>query len=407
MSSSPAHRPLRVLNVITRMIVGGAQETALLSCALIDRERLPSEILTGIETGPEGELHTEARDRQVVIHLEPSLVRSFDLAQDLTALLRLARFLKRGRYDIVHTHSSKAGVLGRIAARLAGVPVVVHTVHGWAFVPELPRTLFWLYLVLERLCARLSDRIIVVAEATREEGLALRIGRPAQYQLIRSGIEVEAYRDVALERVTARARLGLPSDAFVVGSVGRLSPQKATPDLVAALERVARAQGNAHLVLVGDGPLRGEVESAVRRLGLTERVHLLGLRRDVPELLRAFDVFALASRWEGLPRVFSQAMAAGLPIVATRVNGASDAITPGENGWLVDVGDTAGMADRLLALAQDPATRQRMGERGRQRADEFSARHMVDQLEELYEGLAAQKGLIDSAKATRKWTPGH
>jgi glycosyltransferase involved in cell wall biosynthesis len=393
-------RTLRVLNVITRMIVGGAQETALLSSALLDRDRFPSEILTGAETGSEGELHTEALVRHVVIHVEPNLVRRFDLARDVIAVLKLARFMRRGRYDIVHTHSSKAGVLGRLAARLAGVRVVVHTVHGWAFVPGLRRSLFLLYLALERLCARLSDRIIVVAETDREEGLALKIGLPAQYQLIRSGIEIEAYRDVALERVVARARLGLPGAAFVVGSVARLSPQKAPLDLVMAFERVARAKEMAHLVLVGDGPLRGEVESAVERLGLMGRVHLLGLRRDVPELLRAFDVFALASRWEGLPRVFSQAMAAGLPIVATRVDGASDAITPGENGWLVEVGDAAALADRLLALAQDPAARQRMGEGGRRRTDEFSARLMVEQLAELYEGLAAQKGLLDRPAST-------
>jgi glycosyltransferase involved in cell wall biosynthesis len=406
MSGSPAPRPLRILFVITRMIVGGAQETALLSSALIDRQRFPSELLTGAETGSEGELHTEALARGVVLHVEPSLVRDFDASRDITALLRLTRFMKRGRYDIVHTHSSKAGVLGRIAARLAGVPVVVHTVHGWAFTPGLSRSLFWLFLVLERVCARLSDRIIVVAEANREDGLALRIGRPAQYQLIRSGIEIEAYRDVAIDRVTARARLGLPGDALVVGSVGRLSPQKAPLDLVTAFGHVARVEESAHLVMVGDGPLRGDVEAAVRNLGLVGRVHLLGLRRDVPELLRAFDVFALASKWEGLPRVFFQAMAAGLPIVATRVDGASDAITPGENGWLVEVGDEAGLADRLLALARDPAARQRMGECGRQRADEFSAPRMVDQLEELYERLAVQKGLIGSTKAAPKPTPG-
>jgi len=143
---------------------------------------------------------------------------------------------------------------------------------------------------------------------------------------------------------------------------------------------------------VGDGPLRGELEGAIARAGLGARVHLAGLRRDVPELLRAFDVFALASRWEGLPRVFPQAMAAGLPIVATRVDGAPDAITPGENGWLVDVGDMAAMARYLRALADDPALARRMGAAGRARVDEFAVERMVEELAELYTTLSAKGG---------------
>jgi len=155
---------------------------------------------------------------------------------------------------------------------------------------------------------------------------------------------------------------------------------------------VAASRPEARLVLVGDGPQRGEVEAAVARAGLDARVHLLGLRRDVPELLRAFDAFVLASRWEGLPRVFPQAMAAGLPIVATRVDGAPDAVTPGENGWLVDVGDVAALAGRMADLAADPAAARRMGEAGRARVGEFSARRMVDELAALYSQLAAARG---------------
>jgi glycosyltransferase involved in cell wall biosynthesis len=163
--------------------------------------------------------------------------------------------------------------------------------------------------------------------------------------------------------------------------------------LFRAFVRVAAVRPEAHLVFVGDGPQRGELETAIQEAGLADRVHLTGLRRDVPELQRAFDVFALASRWEGLPRVFPQAMAAGLPIVATRVDGAPDAIVPGENGWLVDVGDMEGMAARLIALAADPVVARRMGAAGRARVEEFSARRMVDGLSELYVELARRRGI--------------
>ncbi|MBI5710184.1 MAG: glycosyltransferase family 4 protein [Candidatus Eisenbacteria bacterium] len=388
---TPTERPLRVLHVITRMIVGGAQENTLLSCALIDRERFPSEILCGVETGSEGELLSECRARGVPVRLEPALVREVHPWKDLVALVRLVRLLRRERYDVVHVHTSKAGIVGRIAAWCARVPVVIHTAHGWAFGREQPRAAYRIYLFLEALCARLSDAIVVVSEKTRDEALRLGVGRPTQFVLIRSGIEIEVFRDVALTREEARTRIGLPAGAFVIGTVGRLSRQKAPLDLLAAFAPVAGARPEAHLVFVGDGPLRPEVEAAVANRGLTGRVHLLGLRRDVPELLRAFDVFALSSRWEGLPRVFPQAMAAGLPIVATRVDGAAEAVTPGENGWLVDPGDIRAMTGRLLELAADPETARRMGEGGRGRVEEFSARRMVQELEGLYERLAQRR----------------
>jgi glycosyltransferase involved in cell wall biosynthesis len=291
----------------------------------------------------------------------------------------------------VHTNSSKAGILGRVAARLAGVPVVVHTAHGWGFHPHHPAPVRAFYITLERFCAPLCDRLVVVGDPDRRAGLALGIGRPEQYVLIRSGIEVEAFRDVPVTKDEMRARLGIPSGAFVVGWVGRLSPPKTPLDMLASFDRVAREIPEAHLVLVGDGLMRGQVEAAVAASGLAGRVHLLGLRRDVPELFRAFDVFALSSRWEGLPRVFPQAMAAGLPVLTSDVGGASDAVRDGENGWLIPIGDVGGMAARLLELARDPGRRAAMGRRGLELVEEFSARRMVDRLQGLYADLVARR----------------
>jgi glycosyltransferase involved in cell wall biosynthesis len=388
--TAPA-RPLRVLHVITRMIVGGAQENTMLSCALVDRAKFPSELLTGPQTGSEGELHGETRARGVVLHIEPSLVREVHPWKDLVALWHLVQFIRAGRWDVIHTHSSKAGILGRLAGRIARAPVVVHTAHGWGFNPRQSAGVRELYVFLERLCARWCDRLVVVGEADRDVGLTLGIGRPEQYLLIRSGIEIEAYRDVPVTRAEVRARFGIPADAFVVGSVGRLSPQKAPLDMIAAFTLLAGQVPEARLLMVGDGPLRSAVEAAVAERGLTGRVHLAGLRREVPELLRALDVFALSSHWEGLPRVFPQAMAAGLPIVATHVAGAADAVREGENGFLVEVGDARAMAARWLELARDPARRAQMGRRGLERVEEFSADRMVNQLQELYGALWASR----------------
>jgi Glycosyltransferase len=234
-----------------------------------------------------------------------------------------------------------------------------------------------------------------VGSAYRDEGLALGIGHARQYLLIRSGIEVETYRDVAMERAAARRRIGVPEDAFVVGNVGRLSPPKCPEVMVAAFDLLARQRADARLVLVGDGWQRAELEAEVHRRGLAERVHLLGLRRDVPELLRAFDVFTLSSSREGLPRTVLQAMAAGLPVVCTRAGAVADAVLDGETGWIVEVGDAPGLGERLIRLAQDPDLARRMGERGRARVDEFSARRMVQQLTTLYARLAREARIVD------------
>src|SRR6185436_15675478 len=209
----------------------------------------------------------------------------------------------------VHVHSSKAGSVCRRAAWLAGGPVVSHTAHRGAVTREQPAPVRALYTFLERLCAVPCDAIVVVCEPDRVEALRLGIGRPSQYVMIRSGIEIEAYARSSRTRLETRNALGISESAFVIGTVGRLTDQKAPLDLLQAFRRVAAARPESHLVFVGDGPLKSEVEAAARDAGLESRVHLLGLRRDVPDLLHAFDVFALSSRWEGLPRVFPQAMA--------------------------------------------------------------------------------------------------
>jgi glycosyltransferase involved in cell wall biosynthesis len=394
-------RPIRVLHIITRMIVGGAQENTMLSCALIDTQEFPSEIICGQETGVEGNLVPEARARGVPVHFEPSLVRAPNPAKDFLAASRIARFIERGRYDIVHTHTSKAGIVGRWAAELAHAPIVIHTAHGWGFNRRQSPLVHRFYVALERRFARRCDALIVVGETNRRDALALGIGTPSQYHLIRSGIEIERYRDVSVDRAEMRARLEIPSESIVIGTVGRIAAQKAPLELLAAFAPLATRRADAHLVFVGDGGLRVPLEAAVRAAQLESRVHVLGLRADVPELLRAFDVFALSSHWEGLPRVLPQAMAAGLPIVTTDVDGAREAVVDRETGFLVAIGDTAALGRRLSELAEDPAHARAMGARGRERVEEFSARRMVDQLADLYGRLAREKRLHANEPSAR------
>jgi glycosyltransferase involved in cell wall biosynthesis len=382
-------RPIRVVNVITRWIVGGAQETVLDSCARFDPTRIESLVITGPQTGSEGELFGEARSLGVDVLVEPSLVRELHPVKDPVCVLRLAAHFRRLEPDIVHTHTSKAGIVGRVAARLAGVPRVVHTAHGWGFHPRQGWAGRVFYEGIERACAQLADAIVVVATPNRTQALALGIGRASQYHLIRSGIDIGPYAAAPAERERTRAALAIAPHEFVFGNVGRLSEQKSPLDLVAAFAHVAARHPEARLVMVGDGPLLGAVEKSIREAGIEERVHLAGMRRDVPAFLGAFDAFVLSSRWEGLPRTVPQAMAAGLPIVATETDGTPEAVRDGETGWLVTIGDRAALADRMDRLIADPARARAMGARGRALVGEFSVERMVEQLEALYEGLVA------------------
>jgi glycosyltransferase involved in cell wall biosynthesis len=387
MQDNSTTSPIPVLHIITRLIIGGAQENTMLTAALLDPDRYAVDVISGPQTGSEGSLQEEVRARGIPLTIEPALVREIRPAKDLLAVVRLARFIRRSRYAIVHTHSSKAGVLGRWAAWLAGTPIIVHTVHGWGHHERQHPLARRFYILLEQVTQRITDKLIVVSPRNIEKGLADGIATPAKYVTIRSGIELDRFRRPARPREAVRAELGIPLDAPVVGTVTRLSPQKAPLDFVTATAQVAASRPNAHFVVVGDGPLRAEVESRVAAAGLAGRFHLTGLRRDVPDLLHSFDVFALTSLWEGLPRVLIQAMAAGLPVVATAVDGSAEAVEDGVNGLLTPPGDPQALAAALLRLLGDPALAVQMGAAGQERAGEFGARKMVDDIAALYETL--------------------
>lgn len=388
--------PVRVLHPITRLIIGGAQENTMLTAdwlnhAPVYRGRYAVAVVCGPQTGAEGSLIEETRARGVPLTILPELVRQISPAQDMRAFFKLRRMMRQGGYDIVHTHSSKAGVLGRLAARSARVPVVVHTVHGWSFHDQMTPAQRRFYVALEKLGAWAGDSLIVVSPQDIEKGLAQGIGRRENYTVIRSGVELDRFGHPQTPPEAMRAQLGLPASAPVIGSVTRLSPQKAPLDLVRAYVQIARLRPDAWFVIVGDGPLRGEVERAVRDAGIAPQTLLTGLRRDVPELMAVFDVFVLTSLWEGLPRVLPQAMATGLPIVCTAADGSAEAVSEGVNGFLTPRGDPAALAARTVDLLNDAALRRRLGAAGRARAPEFGVERMVQQIDQHYQQLRARR----------------
>jgi glycosyltransferase involved in cell wall biosynthesis/4-amino-4-deoxy-L-arabinose transferase-like glycosyltransferase len=392
--SSGTQSRIRVLHVITRLIVGGAQENTMLTAALLDPDGYAVDVVSGPQTGSEGSLAPEVRARGIRLTILPSLVREVNPLKDAVALVVLTCRIRRGRYDVVHTHSSKAGILGRWAAHLAGTPVIVHTVHGWGHHDRQPPLVQRWYILLEQITQRITDRLIVVSPRNIQKGLADGIATPDKYVTIRSGVDLDRFQRPSRPREDVRAELGIPLECAVVGTVTRLSPQKAPLDFVAATAQVAAHRQDVHFVIVGDGPLRADVEARVVASGLAERVHLTGLRRDVADLMHSFDIFALTSLWEGLPRVLPQAMAAGLPIVATAVDGNAEAVEDGLNGFLTSPGDPYDMAAALLRLLERPALSRRMGQAGRARALEFDVHKMVSDIAALYETLLRERSPV-------------
>jgi glycosyltransferase involved in cell wall biosynthesis len=383
--------------VITRLIVGGAQENTLLTA--IGQRRLGMEValVAGPDPGPEGDLHDAARKGGIELHLLPRLVRPIRPLNDLIALWELYRFIKRGRYDVVHTHSSKAGILGRIAARMAGVETVVHTLHGLVFHPYQAAWKNALYVRLKRIAAPLSDTIIGVSQKTIDGALAAGIGTPERYVKIFSGMELESFLDVRITAAEAKRRLSIPEKAPVVGKIARLFPLKGHDDFLEAAARIAASAPECRFLLVGNGILRGELEEKAKKLGIGDRMVFAGLvpPEEVASYIQAMDVVVHTSLREGIARVIPQAGAVGKPVVTYELDGAPEVVREGVSGYLVPPGDVEGVARRTLELLRDPSLREEMGARGRAfAAEHYPAARMVEAINAVYARARARKAEV-------------
>ena len=385
---------MKIMHVITRFILGGAQENTLYTVVGLHRSgRHDVTLVTGPAIGPEGELLQRAKDSGVRVVVVEHLRRAINPYHDVLAYRALRRLMVSERPDVVHTHSSKAGILGRLAARRAGVPVVVHTIHGLPFHPFQNPLVRRFYVALERRAARRSDRLITVADAMTRQALAAGVGRPEQFRTIYSGLEVETFlRDC--DRAEVRRRFGLAADDLVVGKVARLSDLKGHEYLFEAFDEVAAAEPRAKLLLIGDGWRRAEYERRVADSGLAGRVVFAGLipPTEVPAAIHAMDVLVHTSLREGLARVLPQALLSGVPAISYDVDGANEVIENGVTGFLLPPREVKGLAEAILKLLRDPDLRERLAKAGRERVRErFDERRMVEQIEEVYVQLAKKR----------------
>jgi glycosyltransferase involved in cell wall biosynthesis len=382
----------RVLHLITHLGFGGGTDNTIATVEGLPRDRYVVDIGAGTEPADKIDVAREAAD---TLYLFGRLRRAPRPISDLLLLRELVAFFREHRYDVVHTHNAKAGYLGRLAAHRAGVPVIVHTMHLLSWQDSAGRPTHRrerltsaarsrLYLALERQAARRGDMVVTVCEQNRAAVLAATIAPEEQVTTVYSGIDFGRF-DVPADRDALCAELGVDPDRPLVAMIGRLSPQKAPLDFVAAARLVLERRGDAQFLVIGDGPLAGEVRAAVAD---EPRILILGHRDDIPTILPVLDVFVLSSLWEGLGRALTEAMVLGIPVAVTAVNGMPELVTHRETGMLSPASDPAAQAANIVWLLDNPDQAHAMAAAGRARVlPRFSAHQMVERLDALYTQL--------------------
>jgi glycosyltransferase involved in cell wall biosynthesis len=396
---------VRVLHIITRMIVGGAQENTLLSVVGLDAmPEYEVDFVSGIDRGKEGELLTQARETTNLI-IVPEMGRSINPFSDLVAFWKLYKLIKKGRYHIVHTHSSKAGVLGRLAAWLAGTPIIVHTLHSLVFHDYQPWIVNRTWRVVKKICARVTDYYISVSEIIVQKAIAANIAEPERFRTIYSGMELDWFLNAKFDADAVKREFGIPLDAPVVGKIARLFPLKGHDELMDAAPEIVKRVPNVRFFLIGDGILLEHLQKRATEYGILENFVFAGLidRKRIPEMISAMDVVVHTSLREGLARVLPQSLAMGKPCVSFDIDGAPEVVIDDKTGYLVKAFDSVGLADRVAHLLENEDLRRRMGENGRQHVDpNFRTEKMVADIAEVYQMMLERKAAQVAAFDTKQ-----
>ncbi|HEY0010172.1 MAG TPA: glycosyltransferase family 4 protein [Tepidisphaeraceae bacterium] len=383
---------MKIVHIITRLIVGGAQENTLLSCE--GQHALGHEVtlITGPPAGPEGSLLERAQASGYRMEIDANLIRAVRPAVDYRAYRGLVQRLRELHPDIVHTHSSKAGIIGRWAAHQANKrgakAKIIHTIHGLAFTASTRKSVNAAYRWLERRAAPITDRIVCVATDMAAQSLAAGIGRPEQYVTVYSGMDTQPFLSPPVPRDEVRQSLGIAAGDVVVGTIARLFHMKGHDDLLALAPALCRAHPHLKFLWLGDGLLRPQFERQIAEMNLQNRFILTGLvpPTRIPELVNAMDILVHPSRREGLARALPQGQLAGCPVVTYDIDGNREGLIDGQTGYLVSPFDRTILAQRLSALLSGPQQAREMGAAGRAFARErFDTSAMVSGLERVYQ----------------------
>ena len=382
---------MRIVHIITRMIVGGAQENTRFNCLDLVRDYGDDvTLITGPSLGAEGSLLDKYQDPDLKTILVPELIRSIRPWTDFRAARILQKHLTQLRPDVVHTHSAKAGILGRSVAWKLKIPCVVHTVHGAPFHPYQARPVRKFYQICERWAARRCHRLISVADAMTDLLVEAKIAERSKFVTIYSGMDIEPFLNADQNRLQLRKDLGIRPEDIVVGKIARLFHLKGHQYLLACAQRVVQADPRIRFLLVGDGILRESLEKEIASMGLKNHFIFTGLvpPHEIPELIGAMDMLMHVSLREGLARALPQALLAGKPVISYDIDGAKEVVIEGQTGILLPPKSTQPLGDAILKLANDADLRTRLGLQGRLLCQErFGHQSMTKQIRRLYQQI--------------------
>lgn len=395
---------IKALHIITRLERGGSSDAVLLTLLELDKNQYDLSLAHGPTSYPNEQLMKQAEKAGIRFYYIRDLVRAINPIKDLKGLFRLFCLIRAEKFDIIHTHTSKAGLLGRLAASYACSakerPIIVHTPHGHIFYGYYGPLLTKFFLLVERLMSRSTDKIVALTPQGIEEYVQFKIADRERLFDIPDGVPLEEVQEFGAgvermkdtsQREKIKRELNLPEGDLLVGTAGRLVPVKGYKYLIEALHHLLRQIPNVTFLILGDGPLRNDLEQLADNLGLSKKIIFLGWRSDVSRILSILDLFVISSLNEGMGRVLVEAMALGKPIVATRVGGIPSVVADGESGLLVPSRDSMGLAEAMGKLLNSPERAREMGEEGRKRVPLFSAKTMVERTEQLYKELLRER----------------
>jgi glycosyltransferase involved in cell wall biosynthesis len=371
---------IKIAHIITLLELGGAQENTLYTCEHLDKNKFDVFLICG-----KGGI-LDNKTKNIKTYFIKKLIREIHPFHDLFAFFKIYKILKEEKPTIVHTHSSKAGILGRWAAYFAKVPIIIHTFHGFGFHDYQNYFIRKIYILAEQITEKITTKFIAVSHDNVSKGLKNKIGNNEKYIVIRSGIKLQNYQ-IVIDTEKKKKELGI-TDEKVVGMIACFKPQKAPLDFVKVAKLVINEKPNTKFILVGDGILKNKIEQLIEKLNLKNQFILTGWRHDTNELLKTLDVFVLTSLWEGLPRVIVEAMASGIPVVATYVDGTKEIIQEGLTGFVTYPHEIEKMAERILRLLNNQELSKNFSIEAKKRISEFDIDLMVSQQEKLYLSLA-------------------
>lgn len=374
---------IKVAHIITLLELGGAQENTLYTCEHLNKNKFDIILICG-----KGGI-LDAQTKNIKTYFVKELIREICPLYDLLAFIKIYKILKKEKPDIIHTHSSKAGIIGRWAAfflRTMNYELrtikIIHTFHGFGFNDEQNYFIRIIYILVERLTARITDKLVAVSYQNISKGLKSKIGNELQYTMIRSGIKLQDYQ-IKIDVEKKKKEFAIINEN-VVGMIACFKKQKAPLDFIKTAKLVCTEKSDVKFILVGDGILRKRIDAEIKKLNLEKNVILTGWRKDSNEIIKIFDVFVLTSLWEGLPRVIVESMAAGIPVVATYIDGTREIVQEGLTGFVVQPHETEKMAERILRLLNNPDLQKKFSEEAKKRVQEFDIDLMVSQQEKLY-----------------------